>query len=110
MGGMTWQVATAWLPSVITWLTESPDPSPLPQNPPIDPERVTPGLLGLVSFLFLVVAVALLYRSLRKQMSKVDPNLPSGAAEKRYQDDMRAQEAAEERGEAAEGDASAPSS
>jgi len=59
-------------------LEESPLPSPLPEEPPIDPSRVTPGLLGLISFIFLVVAIVLLYRSMRKQMAKVDPNLPQG--------------------------------
>ena len=41
----------------VVLLTESPVPSPLPEEPPIDPSRVTPGILGFVSFLFLVVAV-----------------------------------------------------
>ena len=59
-------------------LEESPLPSPLPEEPPIDPSLVTPGLLGLISFVFLVVAMVLLYRSMRKQMSKVDPTLPQG--------------------------------
>ena len=52
------------------------DPSPLPEQPPIDPALVTPGLLGLAAFLFLIVAVALLYRSMRNQLRKVDPQLP----------------------------------
>lgn len=52
-------------------------PSPLPDDPPIDPASVSPGLLGLAAFLFLVVAVALLYRSMRNQMKKVNPGLPS---------------------------------
>ena len=51
-------------------------PSPLPEQPPIDPSLVTPGLLGLAAFLFLVIAVALLYRSMRNQLKKVDPELP----------------------------------
>ena len=41
-------------------LEESPLPSPLPEEPPIDPSLVTPGLLGLISFLFLVIAIVLL--------------------------------------------------
>ena len=40
-------------------LEESPLPSPLPEEPPIDPSRVTPGLLALVSFVFLVIAIVL---------------------------------------------------
>lgn len=51
-------------------------PSPLPEEPPIDPSLVTPGLLGMGAFLFLVIAVALLYRSLRHQLKKVNPDLP----------------------------------
>lgn len=51
-------------------------PPPTPDGPPIDPSLVTPGLLGLAAFLFLVVAVALLYRSLRHQLKKVNPDLP----------------------------------
>ena len=52
-------------------------PSPLPEEPPIDPALVSPGLLGLAAFLFLVIAVALLYRSMRNQMKKVSPDLPN---------------------------------
>ena len=81
-------------------LTESPVPSPLPEEPPIDPSRITPGFLGLASFLFLVVAVFLLYRSMRKQMSKVDPNLPEGPGDKERAEDERLTEEAEKRGEA----------
>ncbi|MEZ5115245.1 MAG: hypothetical protein R2737_03150 [Candidatus Nanopelagicales bacterium] len=58
---------------------DSPSPTPVtPDAPPIDPERVTPGILGLISFVFLVVAVWLLYRSMRSQMAKVRPDLPGG--------------------------------
>ena len=49
---------------------ESPLPSPLPSEPPIDPSRVTPGLLALVSVVFLVTAIVLLYRSMRKQIAR----------------------------------------
>jgi len=76
----------------------SPDPSPLPEEPPIDPSRVTPGLLGFVSFAFLVIAVVLLYRSLRKQMSKVDPNLPAGPGDREREYDAELTEQAEEAG------------
>lgn len=83
----------------VLWLTESPNPSPLPEQPPIDPERVTPGLLGLLSFLFLVVAVYLLWRSMRKQMGKVDPNLPMGPGDIERADDAEYTAEAEKRGE-----------
>ena len=41
-------------------LEESPLPSPLPEEPPIDPSRVTPGMLALISFVFLIIAIVLL--------------------------------------------------
>ena len=66
MGSTLWGAAT--------WLAEV--PSPLPTEPPIDPALVSPGFLGLAAFLFLVIAVALLYRSMRKQLRKVDENIP----------------------------------
>ncbi|TEX50277.1 MAG: hypothetical protein B7C55_11550 [Actinomycetales bacterium mxb001] len=81
-------------------LTQTPVPSPLPDEPPIDPSRITPGLLGLASFLFLIVAVVLLYRSMRKQMSKVDPDLPEGPGDRERAEDARLTEEAEKRGEA----------
>ena len=84
--------------NVIVWV-ESADPSPLPEEPPIDPSRVTPGLLGFLSFAFLVIAVVLLYRSLRKQMNKVDPNLPDGPGDRERQYDAEVTEQAEEAGE-----------
>jgi hypothetical protein len=79
-------------------LEESPLPSPLPEEPPIDPSRVTPGLLALVSFIFLVIAIVLLYRSMRKQISRVDPNLPDGPGDAERAADERFTEEAEERG------------
>ncbi len=79
-------------------LEESPLPSPLPEEPPIDPSLVTPGLLGLISFLFLVIAIVLLYRSMRNQMAKVDPNLPEGPGDAERAADAHYTEEAEERG------------
>lgn len=79
-------------------LEETPLPSPLPEEPPIDPSRVTPGLLGFISFAFLVIAVVLLYRSMRKQMAKVDPDLPDGPGDRERQADAEMTEQAEDRG------------
>ena len=59
--------------------TPTPDPSYIAPN--VDPNRVTPGLLGFLSFLFLIVACVVLFFSLRKQLSKIrfDPKaLPGG--------------------------------
>lgn len=98
---------------VVTWLAVFvADPSPLPEEPPIDPSRVTPGLLGLVSFIFLIIAVVLLYRSMRHQMRKVDASLPKGPQDERLDADARYIADAEARGEASErgerGGAAAP--
>lgn len=79
-------------------LEESPLPSPLPEEPPIDPSRVTPGMLALISFVFLVIAIVLLYRSMRKQIGKVNPDLPSGPGDEERAADARYTEEAEERG------------
>lgn len=70
MEWLTWLSTQAWVG------LSAADPSPLPDEPPIDPSRVTPGLLGGVAFVFLIVAVAFLYRSMRKQMKRVDSKLP----------------------------------
>lgn len=93
MGGVMGTLVLA----VATWLDESPSPSPSP--PPIDPSRVTPGLLGFLSIVFLGIAVVLLYRSMRKQMGKVDPNLPMGPGDRERAEDERLTEEAEKRGE-----------
>ena len=79
-------------------LEESPLPSPLPEEPPIDPSLVTPGLLGLVSFVLLVIAIVLLYRSMRKQIARVDPNLPAGPGDAERAADAQFTEEAQERG------------
>ena len=92
-------VTGALLLSAVLRLEESPSPSPNPGEPPIDPSRVTPGLLGLVSILFLGIAVILLYRSMRKQMGKVDPNLPMGPGDEERAEDAHYTEEAEKRGE-----------
>lgn len=38
----------------------------------IDPSQMTPGAGGLLAFLFLLIAGAFLFRSLRKQLNRVD--------------------------------------
>ncbi len=78
---------------------------PTEEQPPIDPERVTPGLLGFLSFIFLIVAAVLLYRSMNKQMKKIDPNLPPGPSDRARQADIDIIERARQRGDA---DAAAP--
>ena len=59
----------------------TPTPTPVPTDLAIDPNRVTPGLLGFLSFVFLILAVVVLYFSMRKQLSKVnfeEDALPAG--------------------------------
>jgi len=51
-------------------LTSSPTPL-ANQSLPVDTSKVTPGVLGTLSFLFLVGAAIILFRSLRKQLGKV---------------------------------------
>lgn len=49
--------------------TPAPSATPLPE---IDPDRVTPGVWGFLSLLFLVLVAVALYFSLRKQLRRVD--------------------------------------
>ena len=92
-------VVTPFLLTAVLRLQETPSPSPTPVEPPIDPARVTPGVLGLISVLFLAIAVVLLYRSMRKQMGKVDPNLPMGPGDEERAEDERLTAEAERKGE-----------
>ncbi len=59
----------------------TPSPLPTPIDLAVDPNRVTPGLLGFVFFVFLIGAVALLYFSMRKQLARIkfeEDALPAG--------------------------------
>lgn len=59
----------------------TPTPTPIPTDLAIDPNRVTPGLWGFLSFAFLILAVVVLYFSMRKQLTKVnfeEDALPAG--------------------------------
>lgn len=52
---------------------QSPDPSSATTPAPaVDPNRVTPGFLGFVSFVALIIAAVIIYFSLRKQLGRVD--------------------------------------
>ncbi len=46
-------------------------PGPTPSAPPIDPAKVSPGILGLISFVVLGLACVLIFFSLRKQLGRV---------------------------------------
>lgn len=47
-------------------------PSPTPTAVAIDPARVSPGLLGLASLVFLAVAVFVIWKSMNKQLKRID--------------------------------------
>lgn len=57
---------TLWL------LAASVSPSPSSTAPAIDPDRVSPGFLGLLAVLFMAVAVFVIWKSLNKQIKRVD--------------------------------------
>ncbi len=61
----------------------SPSPKPsMSQTLPVDTSKITPGFLGPVVFLSLVAAAIFLFRSLRKQLSRVPDSFddkPAGA-------------------------------
>lgn len=50
----------------------SPSPSPSSTAPAIDPDRVSPGILGLLAVLFLVVAMVFIWKSMNTQLKAVD--------------------------------------
>jgi hypothetical protein len=61
-------------------------------------EDRAPGFLGFLSFVFLIIAVVLLYRSMQKQLKKVDPNLPEGPVDLMREEDRQVIEEAQARG------------
>jgi hypothetical protein len=58
------------VPNPVPTLLLAASPSPAPE--PIDPARVTPGVLGFLAILFLAVSVFLLWRSMNKQIRKIE--------------------------------------
>lgn len=59
----------------------TPSPLPTPIDLAIDPNRVTPGMLGFLFFILLIVVVVVLYFSMRKQLSRInfeEDALPAG--------------------------------
>lgn len=61
-------MSTLWLLAA----SVSPSPSPSSTAPAIDPDRVSPGFLGLLAVLFMAVAVFVIWKSLNKQIKRVD--------------------------------------
>ena len=62
--------------SVLLPLAGTPSPSPSPVGP--DANLVSPGLLGFLSFVFLIVTVFFIGRGLNKQLKRV--NFPEETA------------------------------
>jgi hypothetical protein len=62
-------VIRALAAQVVAATAPSPSPSPTLQ---VDPDRVTPGALGFFSVVFLGVAIFFLWKSLNKQVKRVD--------------------------------------
>jgi hypothetical protein len=58
-------------------VAETPSPNPAPTRI-VDPQAVTPGLLGLVIFVALAVATFFLWRSMNKQLKRIDFDDGSG--------------------------------
>ena len=50
----------------------NPTPLPTPVELAVDPNRVTPGVLGFLALVALIGAVIFLYFSMRKQLSRID--------------------------------------
>lgn len=68
------RITVSWADSPLPADTPLPAPSALP----VDPNRVTPGLYGFLSFVFLILAVVVIYFSMRKQLTRIkfDENAP----------------------------------
>jgi hypothetical protein len=79
-----------------------------------DPDTVRKGLIddaGPIAMLFVVllgVAVYFLWRSLSKQMKRIDPNLPSGRDDREQAMDRQLTQEAVERGQVADPGADEP--
>lgn len=67
----------------------TPIPEPLPVPETIDPNRVSPGMLGLLAVLVLAAAAALIYVFLRGSLRKIDFNEEDTIDESKPLDDYR---------------------
>ncbi|MFC6237351.1 hypothetical protein [Longivirga aurantiaca] len=50
----------------------SPSPSPSSTEPAIDPDRVSPGILGFLAVVFLALAMVVIWKSMNKQLTGID--------------------------------------
>lgn len=53
-------------------MTPTPVPSPVLTELPVDADRVTPGLLSFFAFAFLILAIVVIYYSMRKQLGRIN--------------------------------------
>lgn len=58
----------------------NPTPIPTPNDLAVDPNRVTPGLLGFLAFVFLIITVVVIYFGLRRQLTRIDFDETAGPA------------------------------
>lgn len=58
--------------SLIPAMLAAASPVPTPVTVDVDPNRVTPGLLGFLALVVLIIAVVFLYYSMRKQLGRID--------------------------------------
>lgn len=53
----------------------------VPAADPIDPTKITPGAGALVVFIFFIVVAIVMFRSLKKQLNRVDFQEPAESSE-----------------------------
>lgn len=87
----------------------SPSPSPSATVPEIDPDRVSPGILGLLAVVFLAVAVVFIWKSMNTQLKAIDfdESTTENPRYTRKKAEREAQRAAAAQARAAAGDAPA---
>lgn len=93
---MTWSIPAA------VWAEMPPDPQ--------KQQELISGALPIAGLFLLVLAIAilLLWLSMRRQMTKIDSNLPAGADDREQALDRRLTEEAVERGEQEAAESPAP--
>lgn len=65
--------------ALLSWVSAEGETPPAEPVRYVDPATVGPGFIGFVLFMFLVVAVFLLWKSMNKQLAKIDFEEPADA-------------------------------